>query len=254
MQPPPVGRVRNRFGSAGTPTVAPPFRGPPAATRGQRAQTAAHTEPSDPRPPVPSGETTRMRTRPHPPSGRRPTSSRTSCTDLVCDGAMSFAKRPEADRGELAGALQEGVWGGPEMNRLSRCLRHNKPVKSTAIRDDDWRLGYTSDALRGATFTFADWTPPPPEWVYVDHATGITSIRHEPGPPGWSEGEEPAWDHDHCELCWQRLTNNPAYDDGEPSGWRTGEDWGSHGWVCTRCFSDFESRLDWKRAAESAAL
>jgi hypothetical protein len=118
--------------------------------------------------------------------------------------------------------------------------------------DDDWRLDNGED-LRGATFVLVTWRPPPPEWVEVqrheDGRLSMVSLRREPGSPGWTPDERPIWDHDHCKLCWQRLIDDPGVEDGEPDGWRTGEDPGSYQWVCKRCFGDFENRLAWKRAA-----
>jgi hypothetical protein len=120
---------------------------------------------------------------------------------------------------------------------------------SSAARmaDEDWEPG---DELRGETFTFAAWTPPPPEWVAVcrDDAGRITSVsmRCDPGLPGWAAGDYPVWDHDHCEICWQRLTHNPDYEDGQQTGWRTGHGWGSYCWVCAGCFADLRERFGWK--------
>jgi hypothetical protein len=119
--------------------------------------------------------------------------------------------------------------------------------------DDDWRLsvGHREDT-RGASFVLTAWTPPPPEWVQVvrgeDGGIASVSLRRSPGFPGWTEGQCPVWDHDHCELCSQRLTDNPEYEDGQPRGWRTGEDWGSFRWVCLRCFSELRERLGWRVA------
>jgi hypothetical protein len=119
--------------------------------------------------------------------------------------------------------------------------------------DADGRLE-SGELLRGETFVFSAWTPPPPEWVSVtrrdDGTISSVSLRREPGPSGWSKDEPPAWDHDHCWLCERHLCDDPSHG-GELSGWRTGDDWGSYTWVCARCFGDFESRLDWKRAADS---
>jgi hypothetical protein len=123
------------------------------------------------------------------------------------------------------------------------------------VREEDWRL-VNGDYLRGATFVFMDWSPPPAAWVSVSwdddgRCLGM-SMRTEPGVPGWSEGERPVWDHDHCESCMQRLTNDPGYEDGQPSGWRTGQNPGEHRWVCTQCFTDFESQLDFERGSSSS--
>jgi hypothetical protein len=116
----------------------------------------------------------------------------------------------------------------------------------------DWRLA-AGEELRGASFAWVAWTPPPPEWVAVqrDEQGRVTwlSLRREPGPPGWDAGERPVWDHDHCELCQQSLTDDPAREDGEREGWRTGLGWGSYTWICARCFEDLRERLGWRVAA-----
>jgi hypothetical protein len=118
------------------------------------------------------------------------------------------------------------------------------------VDNEDWRLQTSqSEDLRGASFVLADWTPPPPEWVavYRNEDGGISgmSLREEPGPPGWNEGDYPVWDHDHCALCSQRLSDNQEYEDSESAGWRTGENVGSYSWVCMRCFTDLREHLEW---------
>jgi hypothetical protein len=116
----------------------------------------------------------------------------------------------------------------------------------------DWRLA-AGEELRGASFVRVAWTPPPAEWVAVqrDEQGRVTwlALRREPGPRGWGAGERPVWDHDHCELCQQRLTDDPAYEDGKREGWRTGPGWGSYTWVCERCFEGLRERLGWRVAA-----
>jgi hypothetical protein len=106
--------------------------------------------------------------------------------------------------------------------------------------------------FRGETFAFIAWAPPPPEWVTAtrndDGSYGFLAMRSEPGAPSWRADEPPAWDHDHCERCSQRLTNDPAYDDGQPAGWRTGEDWRTFRWFCDRCFNDLREALDFRVA------
>jgi hypothetical protein len=140
-----------------------------------------------------------------------------------------------------------------EMRALRDRLIQECVVEEAEV-DADSRLE-SGEFLRGETFVFSAWRPPPPEWVSVtrrdDGTVSAVSMRREPGPPSWSMDDPPAWDHDHCALCLQHLCDDPPCDE-ELSGWRTGEGWGSYTWVCTRCFKDFEYRLDWKRAEGSS--
>ena len=114
---------------------------------------------------------------------------------------------------------------------------------------EDWQLQAADWLdLRGAEFERVDWSPPPPEWVEVSrdsegHRTGA-QLRREPGPPGWGSGEHPAWDHDQCAICQRRLTSFD-YDDGEPSAWRSGENWGDYTWICTSCFAAVAESSGW---------
>jgi hypothetical protein len=82
--------------------------------------------------------------------------------------------------------------------------------------DFDWRLGWgKGDFLRGAVFTWEDYTAP-------------------------SE----SWDHDHCAFCWQKFMelDRPEV---ERSGYVTDtavQEW----WVCRRCFEDFREQFGWQ--------
>ena len=148
--------------------------------------------------------------------------------------------------------MKDGEWlnvSAEELRALQEYLLREFVVEPAADVDSDRRLE-SGEFLRGETFVFAAWAPPPPEWVSVtrhdDGTISAVSMRHAPGPPSWSENEPPAWDHDHCALCMRDLSDVPFSGD-DLSGWRTGENWGSFTWVCAQCFTDFESPLDWSR-------
>lgn len=120
--------------------------------------------------------------------------------------------------------------------------------------EQDGTLFDAEKALLGATFVHARWSPPPPEWVSVmrdeDGGYGAMSMRTAPGPPSWSRDDPPAWDHDHCELCRQRITDDSRCYNADASGWRTGCDWGSYAWVCETCFTAFEAKLGFTRGTQ----
>jgi len=154
----------------------------------------------------------------------------------------------------LSGVIAEVVGLNPAHDELPGWLEFFAERAEARLRAHLLEDGAIVDAesLRGASFFHACWEPPPAEWVAVDRDEtgryGAMSMRAAPGPPSWGRDESPAWDHDHCEVCWQRLTNDPSYEDGEAAGWRTGCDWGSYRWVCDGCFRAFEDGLGWTRA------
>ena len=40
------------------------------------------------------------------------------------------------------------------------------------------------------------------------------------------------WDHEHCELCWEKIMEEPH---GQPEGYTDG----THRWICIACFERF---------------
>ena len=50
----------------------------------------------------------------------------------------------------------------------------------------------------------------------------------------------PDWEHDHCECCNQKLTENTQGTLHE--GYVTLDD---YHWVCSKCFIDFKDRFEW---------
>jgi hypothetical protein len=51
----------------------------------------------------------------------------------------------------------------------------------------------------------------------------------------------PHWDHDHCEFCWQKISdiNRP---NSTPEGWADDQE---IYWVCKSCFEDFKEMYKW---------
>jgi hypothetical protein len=49
------------------------------------------------------------------------------------------------------------------------------------------------------------------------------------------------WDHDHCEFCWQKISDMDS-SDIQPEGWSDDEE---TYWVCKSCFEDFKEMYQW---------
>jgi hypothetical protein len=76
---------------------------------------------------------------------------------------------------------------------------------------DDWRLQGQERFLKGACLIRKQY------------------VKYRPG-----------WDHDHCEFCWRKLSENP---EDLNSGYATPDD---YHWICEDCFRDFREKFEWK--------
>ena len=47
------------------------------------------------------------------------------------------------------------------------------------------------------------------------------------------------WEHDHCEFCWRRFSENPG-DLNE--GYATEDE---YRWICEDCYQDFKEQFRW---------
>lgn len=82
--------------------------------------------------------------------------------------------------------------------------------------DDDWRLRGQETYLAGRTLAWRSWTSPRPDW-----------------------------DHDHCDFCWDEISDRPVDEHVRyNSAWVTSDD--TYHWICPECFEDFRQRFAWK--------
>jgi hypothetical protein len=51
--------------------------------------------------------------------------------------------------------------------------------------------------------------------------------------------DNPAWDHDHCEVCWVELSQ--SYPNTEREGYVDDE----NRWVCATCFVEHKNSSGW---------
>ncbi len=85
---------------------------------------------------------------------------------------------------------------------------------------NDWRLTGQERFLLGVTLHWSQWAPP---------------------------GDNPAWDHDHCDFCWKKFvgSGSPESAEIEREGYTTDD---RKHWICSECFEDFKDRFQWKVA------
>jgi hypothetical protein len=100
-----------------------------------------------------------------------------------------------------------------EFIRLSFGVQSLDGNVSQVIDDHDWRLEGQEESLRtmleGVELRSAMWS------------------AHDGG------------DHDHCEFCWARMSNQPRTNEEYDRGYVTRDG----RWVCEPCFEDFKERF-----------
>jgi hypothetical protein len=81
------------------------------------------------------------------------------------------------------------------------------------MTDPDWRLQGQERYLKGAALTRRRWRE---------------SRR--------------GWDHDHCEFCSIKFTDERD-PDALHEGWATVDE---YRWICDNCYRDFKERFGWR--------
>ncbi len=77
--------------------------------------------------------------------------------------------------------------------------------------DTDWRLQGQERYLKGAVVVYRKYRRP-------------------------SE----SWDHDHCEFCLSKFTEESSDPNVQTEGYATRDD---DRWICSKCFTDFKERF-----------
>ena len=89
-----------------------------------------------------------------------------------------------------------------------------------ASLDDDWRLQGQEAYLDGVTLKWSKYRRPSDEW-----------------------------DHDHCEFCGAKFTENgTSVNEAQQFGYTTND---KYRWICMTCFDDFNGKFKWTLAKQS---
>jgi hypothetical protein len=79
-------------------------------------------------------------------------------------------------------------------------------------KQNDWRLQGQEKYLQGATLSWKRYVKP-----------------------------SAAWDHDHCEFCWEKFMEAETLEQTVQAGYVTADD----RWICPQCFADFAELFEW---------
>lgn len=76
------------------------------------------------------------------------------------------------------------------------------------VNKNDWRLTNQINYLKGARLQYIKYN-----------------------------SDNPNWDHEHCEFCWEKFENGKSY------GYCTDD---KYYWICEKCFEDFKDIFQWE--------
>ena len=89
----------------------------------------------------------------------------------------------------------------------------------------------TVEYLRQLTWTYKIWKPTP---ALIDKSGGSSSqYMGQNFDPKYFDLVEDGWTHDHCEICFQTISNKEGYGDMDGYEANNGD------WVCKDCYSLF---------------
>jgi hypothetical protein len=114
--------------------------------------------------------------------------------------------------------------------------------KKTFIKIEGWGemeleylMGMVKNLKDGRIWTFKIWKPIP---ALIDK-NGKTSrpFIGQQFDPNYFDLVPNGWDHDHCEICTQKISDKEAW--GDIEGYNSGLDW-----ICKQCYGLFMTASD----------
>src|SRR5688572_3129051 len=68
-------------------------------------------------------------------------------------------------------------------------------------------------------------------WIRVDNGNMLGKVSDNPELPPNVMIEKNAWDHEHCSLCWQTISEKVDF---QHEGYTNGKDW-----LCIECYNKY---------------
>ena|ERR1700733_6731830 len=68
-------------------------------------------------------------------------------------------------------------------------------------------------------------------WTTVEGGRLLSKLSKDEQIPEGAILDKTAWDHEHCALCWQTISEYPAH---QPEGYMDGTNW-----ICVECYDKY---------------
>jgi hypothetical protein len=76
----------------------------------------------------------------------------------------------------------------------------------------------------------------PGVWIPMERGRALRKLVSGEAIPEGATLDANAWDHEHCSLCWQKISENSG---DLQEGYRSEDDW-----LCEECFKKYIGRQD----------
>jgi len=98
---------------------------------------------------------------------------------------------------------------------------------------EEWWTDDQRDLVQdiSSVWTKKRFTTIPGYWISVDQGRMLRKLQNEEKVPEGATLDEAAWDHEHCALCWQKISENPLY---QQEGYTDGDNW-----LCIDCHDKY---------------
>lgn len=104
---------------------------------------------------------------------------------------------------------------------------NTQPIREEWWTDDQWEL--VEDVSRH--WAPAGFSITPGVWIPINGGRMLRKLQKGEDLPEGVTLDMKAWDHEHCRLCWQKISENSA---DQQKGYRDGDDW-----LCIECYNKY---------------
>jgi hypothetical protein len=108
---------------------------------------------------------------------------------------------------------------------------YNSLIMESGI--EDWWVPFQIELVKDDSIIWVKqrFTSGPGFWIKVDGGKLLGKVsENKPIPPDASIDND-AWDHEHCELCWEKIS---SYEGDQEEGYTNGKEW-----LCVACYDKY---------------
>ena len=109
--------------------------------------------------------------------------------------------------------------------------------ESESNTSEEWWTGDQKDLVEDASrhWRKAVFETSPGYWISINGGRMLGKLGKDGSLPEGAILDANAWDHEHCGLCWQKISEHPG---DQHDGYFDGEDW-----LCIDCYNKYIKSL-----------
>jgi hypothetical protein len=105
--------------------------------------------------------------------------------------------------------------------------------KEQDYKIEGWWTSFQVDLVRdkSRTWQIEEFKPTAGIWIKTENGRLLRKVEQWEEVPKEDSVDLIAWDHEHCQLCWETISN---IGDDQREGYTDGKDW-----VCISCYNTY---------------